>query len=201
MLKPKTLSLTVTTETRLYNVHWWGSADDGLFDILITVETTEPKSDCTATERFEITGEDTSWDIDNLTNLKAWFYNEFAYQYADLHRNDSTEGCTWASILYDLGNYTVVRDVKEKEENTTELSTEELYNEETSLFYVSINDDDPQVYAFTHFDHAEQWANERLYLNETVDASTNRPPYTIFTIWPKSMFSKHNTLDLPSTEN
>lgn len=182
MLKPTHLTLNVITKTRRYHVSWERNLLVGA-SLSVNV-VTELKDGTDVSERFSIGESELSSLIDGIKSLETWFYEDFAYQYADLHRNDEESECTRASILFDLGNYTVpVANMSSDDSDTFAVRDGEKGMEDQSpVFYVRLDADDQGIYSFGSYENAEQWANEKLYQDETINVTTANRPYTIFTI-------------------
>lgn len=192
MLKPRSLHLTVDTAERTYNVSWYSGmtarsdGDIGTADELsVTVETSQ-KDGCLLKESFHIPVHEITTKITGTKDLQDWFYNDFAYRYADLHQGDEETGCLRASILYELGNYEVVRGCDRikaaKGLTKTIIGDRQQTKDNSPVFYVCMNEAGSPVYSFSSYDNAEQWANEKLYQEESINVGYNNLPYTIFTV-------------------
>ena len=215
MLKPKSLYLTVDTPQRTYKVSWFsGSATKacgGLEtsdELTVHVETTTVDG-CLFTENFTIPAFETETKITGTKDLQTWFYGDFAYQYADIHKNDEESGCVRAAILYDLGNYKIAkRSGSNRDETIIRIPKQAYYDfcdadDKSKIFYVCMNDGSSAVYCFSSYDSAEQWANEKLYQNESIDVSCDNLPYTIFTVEDGKQKNEEDNdpLDLPCSES
>lgn len=183
MLSPRSCSMNVHTAKREYDLDWYPSGKDpGIVVHVVTRLGDKGKGG----ERFFIPQEEIARPIRGIQDLEAWFYEDFAYQYADLHESADGSSCTRASILYDIGNY-FIQSKEDAEPNIssctfTIFDNETVQDDEIPIFYVSMDSEDACIYCFGSYENAEQWANEKLYQDDTINVTGNNKPYTIFTV-------------------
>lgn len=176
-MKLRNLTLSVKANTRDYFVEWF-TEDDGdtspYTEIVVHV-TTVTRNNCTATEKFIFSNSDIPIPIQNRWGLEQWFFEYFAYRYADLYSEG--DPCKRAAILYDLGNYT-----PELKQQNSAYSLDDAKVVDPGDYYAVINNDPFSIANFDTYESAEQWANESMYRSDVIEVGALVKPYTIFTV-------------------
>lgn len=196
-MKTNTMTLRVTTPTKKYTVYWFADydvfCDDGC-RITVTVNTEKNNSQQTE-EEFHFYDTDIPIDVFSIPSLERWFYDFFAYKYADIYAENPA---VRASILYDLGNYTI-----ETEDEETDGFVKYVYDLTGSQkeYFVRTQCGKFSTDSFLSVKSAEQWVYENLYLDSGIEDTSGNPPFVVFSVQKSTRANRRTAVDMNDENN